>query len=259
MTELRQEIAAKIKDAYYSARDNGGTMHTAADDAVDAVLRVLAEHSDTEQVRCSTCADRGWYFANGEEYDCGRCPAGEAYAAPPDEHSDTEQVRERLRRALMSRFGVFLDDPTEGSPLWELAVDELMAVVAPILAALDGSKAAHSADYAHFDEQIGQLQAERDFARAQHADEKAIANAALAAAAQEQKRAEKAEAEAQEILTEAKRLANSEAAARRQLDQMRGEVRRMHIDGGGDPAIKPWVGSLLAILVAAPPDQAGGA
>lgn len=39
---MRDRIEAAIKDAYYAARDSGGTMHTAASDATDAVLAVLA-------------------------------------------------------------------------------------------------------------------------------------------------------------------------------------------------------------------------
>ena len=35
------QLAAKIKDAYYHARDHGGTMHTAADDAVAAILPII--------------------------------------------------------------------------------------------------------------------------------------------------------------------------------------------------------------------------
>lgn len=34
----RDDLAAMIKNAYYHARDHGGTMHTAADDAADAIL-----------------------------------------------------------------------------------------------------------------------------------------------------------------------------------------------------------------------------
>lgn len=37
----RQRIAGTIKDAYYTARDNGGTMHTAADDAAAALEPVI--------------------------------------------------------------------------------------------------------------------------------------------------------------------------------------------------------------------------
>jgi hypothetical protein len=37
-TEDHEALAALIKDAYYAARDNGGTMHTAADDAARAIL-----------------------------------------------------------------------------------------------------------------------------------------------------------------------------------------------------------------------------
>jgi len=34
----QETLAALIKDAYYAARDNGGTMHTAADDAAKAIV-----------------------------------------------------------------------------------------------------------------------------------------------------------------------------------------------------------------------------
>ena len=31
---------------------------------------------------CRACGGRGYFFANGEEYTCGRCEAGEAYGGP---------------------------------------------------------------------------------------------------------------------------------------------------------------------------------
>lgn len=37
----RETLSALIKDAYYHARDHGGTMHTAGDDAADAILKLL--------------------------------------------------------------------------------------------------------------------------------------------------------------------------------------------------------------------------
>jgi len=40
--DLLNVLSAKIKDAYYHARDTGGTVHTAADDAARAVLAALA-------------------------------------------------------------------------------------------------------------------------------------------------------------------------------------------------------------------------
>lgn len=42
----RDEISALIKNAYYSARDNGGTMHTAGDVAADAVLALIRGESN---------------------------------------------------------------------------------------------------------------------------------------------------------------------------------------------------------------------
>jgi hypothetical protein len=51
MSELREELRAKINDAYYNARNERRTMDQASHDATDAVLRVLAEHGDTQQVR----------------------------------------------------------------------------------------------------------------------------------------------------------------------------------------------------------------
>jgi Spy/CpxP family protein refolding chaperone len=51
MSELREELRAKINDAYYDARNAGRSMDQASHDAADAVLRVLAEHVDTQQVR----------------------------------------------------------------------------------------------------------------------------------------------------------------------------------------------------------------
>jgi hypothetical protein len=43
--EVRQLVEKAVKDAYYNARDNGGTMHTAAEDARDAVLAALKSHA----------------------------------------------------------------------------------------------------------------------------------------------------------------------------------------------------------------------
>lgn len=39
------ELARVIKDAYYHARDHGGTMHTAADDAARVWLATYREHT----------------------------------------------------------------------------------------------------------------------------------------------------------------------------------------------------------------------
>lgn len=47
-----ETLAAKIKDAYYAARDNGGTMHTAADDAAAAILALVPAHN--EAIRSET-------------------------------------------------------------------------------------------------------------------------------------------------------------------------------------------------------------
>ena len=48
--DLHQALAGKIKDAYYAARDRGGTMHTAADDAardcIDGPLAALLAERD---------------------------------------------------------------------------------------------------------------------------------------------------------------------------------------------------------------------
>lgn len=41
MSKLKERLAAKIRDAYYDARNNGGTMDSASYDAADAVLRIL--------------------------------------------------------------------------------------------------------------------------------------------------------------------------------------------------------------------------
>lgn len=41
---VRELIERVIKDAYYRARDHGGTMHTAAENARDAVLDALFKH-----------------------------------------------------------------------------------------------------------------------------------------------------------------------------------------------------------------------
>lgn len=76
MTDLRTEVRTAISNAYYEARNHGQTMETAADDAVRAVMGILAGrcdlcghalHGDSE------CGEAVGYDHLNGDHECG-CP-----------------------------------------------------------------------------------------------------------------------------------------------------------------------------------------
>lgn len=89
-------LAALIKDAYYGARDNGGTMHTAAD---DAAARILA------------AAPRLWLVEIAEpDWDYDRFAAAVVWAKSPEE-------AETIVRAAL-RYPDQQDDPILAGTKW---------------------------------------------------------------------------------------------------------------------------------------------
>jgi hypothetical protein len=166
MSGLREQIKDAITDAW-----DGGYREIPIDEATDAVLRVLAEHGDTQQVREQM---HGALF----------------YSAPDG----------RIRFRWSDDGPAISDDPYLPKML-----DEVMAVVAPRLAACDA--AVEQAAWA--DERRRMAEAEQDAANERRAE----------LVAEYRKRDEIQD----RIRT---RLEADLAAARQQLDQVRDALAR---------------------------------
>lgn len=70
---LREQVRAKISDAYYDARNAGETMETAADNAADAVARLFeqARREERERIAHAEAVAAVWIVAFLDDHDSG--------------------------------------------------------------------------------------------------------------------------------------------------------------------------------------------